>query len=145
MKTIFKNIIKENQDFEVSNILSRNISNSIPLDINIIVSLIGARRSGKTTLLFEIIDHLLNKQKINRNNILFIKADDDRVDKKELINTSLDEYFRWKNPQGKIFIFIDEIHRKPDWDIDLKTLYDEHEIRIFFSGSSISLTAFITS
>jgi len=33
-------------------------------------------------------------------------------------------------------IFIDEIHRKPNWAEDLKTLYDEHEVRIFFSGSS---------
>ena len=33
-------------------------------------------------------------------------------------------------------IFIDEIHRKSEWDIDVKTLYDEHESRIIFSGSS---------
>jgi len=33
-------------------------------------------------------------------------------------------------------IFIDEIHRKNEWDVDIKTLYDEHEVRIFFSGSS---------
>jgi len=28
------------------------------------------------------------------------------------------------------------MHRKPSWDIDIKTLYDEHEVRIIFSGSS---------
>jgi len=33
-------------------------------------------------------------------------------------------------------IFIDEIHRKADWDIDVKSIYDEHEARILFSGSS---------
>ncbi|AFL96195.1 hypothetical protein CL1_2001 [Thermococcus cleftensis] len=33
-------------------------------------------------------------------------------------------------------IFIDEIHRKAGWAEDLKTLYDEHEVRVFFSGSS---------
>ncbi|RLF89365.1 ATP-binding protein [Thermococci archaeon] len=33
-------------------------------------------------------------------------------------------------------IFIDEIHRKPEWAQDLKTLYDEHEVRVIFSGSS---------
>ena len=33
-------------------------------------------------------------------------------------------------------IFIDEIHKKPEWTVDIKTLYDEHEVRIFFSGSS---------
>jgi len=33
-------------------------------------------------------------------------------------------------------VFIDEIHRKPDWDMDIKSLYDEHDVRIIFSGSS---------
>ena len=33
-------------------------------------------------------------------------------------------------------IFIDEIHTRPEWEKDIKTLYDEHELRIFFSGSS---------
>lgn len=32
-------------------------------------------------------------------------------------------------------IFIDEIHRKAEWDRDIKTLYDERQIRIIFSGS----------
>ena len=33
-------------------------------------------------------------------------------------------------------IFIDEIHRKTNWDIDIKSIYDEHEVRVIFSGSS---------
>ena len=33
-------------------------------------------------------------------------------------------------------IFIDEIHRKAGWDSDIKTIFDEHEARIVFSGSS---------
>lgn len=33
-------------------------------------------------------------------------------------------------------IFIDEIHRKPEWDRDIKTVFDEHRGRIIFSGSS---------
>ena len=33
-------------------------------------------------------------------------------------------------------VFIDEIHRKPGWEADLKTIYDEHEVRVIFSGSS---------
>src|SRR4030042_3537958 len=38
--------------------------------------------------------------------------------------------------RGYKTIFIDEIHRKIGWDSDVKTLYDEHEVRILFSGSS---------
>ncbi|MEM2637388.1 MAG: AAA family ATPase [Candidatus Korarchaeota archaeon] len=34
-------------------------------------------------------------------------------------------------------IFIDEIHSRPRWDVDLKSLYDEHhDVMIVFTGSS---------
>lgn len=111
------------------------------IDRKEIISILGARRSGKTTLLFEIIDYLINEKKINCNNIFFIKADDDRVDKKELINTALDEYYKWKNPKGKIFVFIDEIHEIPEWQKTLKRIYDleQKNKKIFISGSNASL------
>ncbi len=38
--------------------------------------------------------------------------------------------------KGMEQIFIDEIHSKPDWDSDIKTIYDEHNVRVMFSGSS---------
>lgn len=111
------------------------------IDRKEIISILGARRSGKTTLLFEIIDYLINEKKINRNNIIFIKADDDRVDKKELINIAIDEYYKWKNPKGKIFVFIDEIHEIPEWQKTLKRIYDleQKNKKIFISGSNASL------
>lgn len=111
------------------------------IDRKEIVSVLGARRCGKTTLLFEIIDYLINEININSNNIFFIKADDDRVDKKELINTALDEYYKWKNPDGKIFVFIDEIQEIPEWQKTLKRIYDleQKNKKIFISGSNASL------
>ena len=106
-----------------------------------IVAILGVRRSGKTTVLFEIIDHLINEQHINPTNIFFIKADDDRVDKKDLIHKAVDEYLTWKNPQGKIFIFIDEIQEIPEWQKTLKRMYDldQENKKIFISGSNASL------
>ena len=38
--------------------------------------------------------------------------------------------------RGFSSIFIDEIHRKSGWDTDVKSIYDEHEARVVFSGSS---------
>ena len=106
-----------------------------------IIAILGARRSGKTTLLFEIIDYLINNKNIDESNIFFIKADDDRIEKKDLINTSLDEYFKWRNPQKKTYIFIDEIQEIPEWQKTIKRIYDlDHENKkIFISGSNASL------
>ncbi len=106
-----------------------------------IVAVLGVRRSGKTTLLEEVIGYLLHQQKVSAENILFIKADDERVEKKDFINRVLQEYYRWKNPSGKVFIFIDEIQEIEGWERTLKRLYDlEHTTKkIFISGSNAFL------
>lgn len=106
-----------------------------------IIAILGVRRSGKTTELFEIINYLIHEEHINRENIVFIKADDDRVEKKDLINKTLDEYIIWKNPKGKIFVFIDEIQEIPEWQKTLKRIYDleQENKKIFISGSNASL------
>ncbi|MBI4154804.1 ATP-binding protein [Candidatus Woesearchaeota archaeon] len=106
-----------------------------------IISIVGVRRAGKTTLLFEIIDHLIRNEEVNNNNILFIKADDDRIDSIGLIDKSIDEYEKLINPEGKIFVFIDEIQEIKEWQKTLKRIYDLRggNIKIFISGSNASL------
>jgi len=106
-----------------------------------IIAVLGVRRSGKTTILEEVIGYLLHQQKVSADNILFIKADDERVEKKDFINSVLQEYQRWKNPQGKVFIFIDEIQEIENWEKTIKRIYDlEHATKkIFISGSNAFL------
>lgn len=105
-----------------------------------ILSIVGVRRSGKTTLLFEIIDHLINNEKINQKNIFFIKADDDRVNPEGLIDSAIDEYEKLINPVGKIFVFIDEIQEIKEWQKTLKRIYDLREnVKLFISGSNASI------
>ncbi len=104
-----------------------------------IISILGVRRSGKTTILFEIIEFLINN-KTNSKNILFIKADDDRIKKEELIDLALDEYQKLINPDLNIFVFIDEIQEIKDWQKTLKRIYDLHpEFKLFITGSNASL------
>ncbi len=106
-----------------------------------ILAILGARRAGKTTLLLETIDFLINEKKISTDAILFIKGDDERVQKKDLINNVISEYIKWKNPNSRIFIFIDEIQEIPDWQKTLKRIYDiaGNTKKIFISGSNASL------
>ncbi len=83
----------------------------------------GIRGVGKTVLMLQLAK--------NTKNSIYFSADSTLIKPfsiyeivKELIKRD------FKN------IFIDEIHRKIDWDTDVKSLYDEHEVRIIFSGSS---------
>jgi len=105
-----------------------------------IISLIGVRRSGKTTLFYEIINYLLHEKKISNENIFFIKADDDRINPENLIDKTIEEYKKEFNPKSKIFLFIDEIQEISNWEKTLKRIYDLNKnIKIFISGSNASL------
>ncbi len=105
-----------------------------------IISIVGVRRSGKTTLFFELIGYLINKKKVSPNRILFIKADDDRIDANNLIDLALEEYRRWITPSEKMFVFIDEVQEIKNWEKTLKRIYDlNKDIKIFISGSNASI------
>ncbi len=104
-----------------------------------IVGILGVRRSGKTSLLNLVIEHLLAA--VNPENILFIKCDDDRAEKGNLISRAVDLYKEFVNPKGKIFVFIDEVREAEGWENTLKRIYDlEKGIKIFISGSNFSLS-----
>lgn len=105
-----------------------------------IVTVIGVRRAGKTTLLFEIIDYLINSERINPQNILFIKADDERISPENAITATMDEYGQLINPAGRKYVFIDEIQEIENWQRTVKRIYDlEKEVKFFISGSNASL------
>jgi Predicted ATPase (AAA+ superfamily) len=83
----------------------------------------GIRGVGKTVLMLQLARETKGS--------LYISADSTI-----LKPFTLYEIVKELNKRGYYNIFIDEIHRKTFWDVDLKTLYDEHEGRITFSGSS---------
>ncbi len=105
-----------------------------------IISILGVRRAGKTTLLYELIDYLIKDKRASPKKILFIKADDDRVEKEKLIDRAIDEYQKRVNPGTSFFLFIDEIQEISGWQKTLKRIYDLNEkIKIFISGSNSSI------
>ena len=53
-KDIFKRLIADSQEKDLSHVMDRDVE--IPFDSGKIISLIGVRRSGKTHLLYSIID-----------------------------------------------------------------------------------------
>ncbi len=83
----------------------------------------GLRGIGKTVLMLQLANETEDSVYFSADSTL-LKPFSVYETVKELIK------------RGLKIIFIDEIHRKPEWDADVKTLYDEHEVRIVFSGSS---------
>jgi hypothetical protein len=83
----------------------------------------GIRGIGKTTLLLQLYERT--------KDAIYFNADD-----RELRGFDLYDVIRALSDEGYKTIFIDEIHTKPDWDYDLKTIYDEGDVYLIFSGSS---------
>ncbi|SDD81351.1 hypothetical protein SAMN04488104_10673 [Algoriphagus faecimaris] len=95
---------------------------------NRLVGLIGPRGVGKTTL---ILQHI--KTRLNPQETLYVTTEDFYFAKNRLSDLASD----FVKAGGK-YLFIDEIHKYPDWSRELKLIYDYHqELRIVFSGSSI--------
>ncbi len=82
----------------------------------------GIRRCGKSTLMYQMIDNLLKKG-IKPENILFVNLED-----KKLSQDSLDdiynEYRKKMNLEEKAYVFLDEIHKRKEWEYWIRKKYD---------------------
>ncbi|MBU4245755.1 MAG: AAA family ATPase, partial [Nanoarchaeota archaeon] len=98
----------------------------------------GVRRSGKSTLLYHVIDNLLKKG-VAPKDILLINFEDAGI-----AHYTLDEiherYMSELNPTYSLHIFIDEVQKKEGWERWIRKKYDLRQAAGFFvSGSSSAL------
>lgn len=139
MKQIFKRLITDFIEKDIKNILSRTFN--IPLESKKIISLIGVRRSGKSSLLFDTINKL--KVNISRENIIYINFEDDRLYPLELpsLDLILESYYELypKKRDEKIYLFLDEVQVVNNWEVYVRRIYDNENIQIYITGSSAKL------
>ncbi len=101
-----------------------------------IKDIIGVRRSGKTTILYQLIQYLLGQQ-IPPGSITFLNFDDPHF-----IKAPFDDIQKTilKLHPATEYLFIDEIQQKEGWERWIRTLYDTKIVKQFIiSGSSASL------
>ncbi len=105
-----------------------------------VISIVGLRRTGKTTILFQIIDNLIEK-KIAPENIFYFSFDEITGKTPEMLDEIIQYYFSEvlkKDIKGKekIYLFLDEIQKVKDWQIIIKRYYDlNYNLKIIVSGS----------
>jgi len=88
----------------------------------------GQRGVGKTTLLLQYIQQEIS----DLPKALYVSLDDIYFSNNSL--SDLVEQFVLNGGQN---LFIDEVHRYPDWSVELKNIYDFYpELRIIATGSS---------
>ena len=111
----------------------------------IIKVLTGQRRVGKSFLLRQIASRLVF-QGVNGNNILIINREltifDDLYTYKEL-DELIKSYLKELNPQGRVYIFIDEVQEIEDWEKVVNSYSQDYtgEYELFITGSNSKMLA----
>jgi len=105
-------------------------------------AIIGARRTGKTYLLYSRMKKLEEKG-VSRNRIIYLNFENPVLDDisykefKEVIK--LHWYLFPESAREKSYIFIDEPQVIPNWERAVRSLYDELDSEIYITGSSSGL------
>ena len=140
MENRIRQVLQEWFETEIPSFKSRNF---IPLNLgrDIIISVTGVRRSGKTFTLYEAAENL--RRKYSRYNIIYINFEDLRLlplKSEDLINLPkiLHEYFPI-NKEEPFWFLLDEIQNVPDWDKVLRNFLDQNRAHLIITGSNTGL------
>lgn len=114
--------------------------NVVPLiDKSLIKVITGVRRSGKTVLLHQIRDYLLENGR-NKNQIIYLSFESKQND----LYKDGDELYRYllaesSKSEGKTYIFLDEIQNVTRWEEVVVSLTVDIDCDIYITGSNSKL------
>lgn len=137
-KQLLKQIIRDFHLSENFDVKPRNIQP--PIDTKKIITLIGVRRCGKTSIFYHMINQLI--EKIEKTKILFLNFEDERF---ELNSDELDlilQAYMELYPSYKLsecYFFFDEIQNISNWEKFIRRMYDTISKNIFITGSNSKL------
>lgn len=139
MKDILKKIIVDFIERKLPPVLARDIE--IPLNSGKIISIVGARRTGKTFLLYYLIKKM--RQEIQSDRIVYINFEDDRLFPASLqtMDAFIQSYYELypDNKFRRVYFFFDEVQEVENWELFIRRIYDNENCSIFITGSSSKL------
>ena len=109
------------------------------IDKNLIKALIGVRRSGKTVLLTQIKEHLLNNN-VDEKQIIYMNFES-FLNRKYLNGLDLYGYIYniSKSLNKKIYLLLDEIQDVKEWEKAIASLMVDINCDIYIAGSNSKL------
>lgn len=94
-----------------------------------LIGITGSRGTGKTTMILQLIKTTFT----DRRKAIYISLDNIWFAKNSLVEFA-DHFYNY----GGTHLFIDEVHRYPNWSIEIKNIYDSYpSLHIVFTGSSV--------
>jgi predicted AAA+ superfamily ATPase len=134
-KRVIKSLIIEKQS-EISEVAL--VKRPLDLEPAANYVFIGLRRAGKSYLLYQHIQDLLQKDAIHKDNILYINFEDERIAsmKAEDLDLFLECYREMYNVRP--WIFLDEIQNVAGWEKFARRLADSRH-KVFITGSNAKM------
>jgi hypothetical protein len=139
-KNLIKQVILDFHQSRLQEHRKRNIT--VPLNTGKIISIIGPRRAGKTYFLFQLMDELLQTRDINKNRIIYINFEDERLDLEKQESDFILQSYRELYPDvplESVYFFFDEIQNLEGWEQFTRRIYDTISRNIFITGSNAKL------
>jgi hypothetical protein len=140
MKQILEQIIADLEQRELPPFTPRSLS--MPALRNKVNVIIGMRRTGKTTFLYQRMDELLSSG-VPKEAMLYINFDDERLLPMQLSHLrAVTEIYFQRHPEMKdrrVYLFFDEVENIDGWEHFVRRLVDKENVQIAVTGSSAKL------
>lgn len=112
------------------------------LPLRQIITITGIRRCGKSSLARQAINYLI-EQGTAAQNILFVNLEQPvlleyKHDANHL-NTIYATYLQLMNPQGRVYVILDEVQFFDNWQVFVKSKYENTNIKFIITGSNSSM------
>ncbi len=136
---LFKTILAEFRDEDLLSGIPRETK--VILNARQIVSIVGGRRTGKTTLLKQAIQQLTTKG-IAISQIIYVNFEDERIPRDAAVFQDLldaQSELVQEIPLKECWFFFDEIHEIPGWYHFLNRMQEMLKGHLFITGSSAKL------
>ena len=138
VQEMLKEIILDYQEIELATGVPRELRITPVADKATVV--IGVRRCGKSTFMFQLMTRLLDAD-IPRQNILYLNFFDDRLHqiRHESLGVIMEAYYSLypeKKHTEKLYCFFDEIQAVPGWEPFVDRIMRTENCEIYLTGSS---------
>lgn len=142
MNTLLRTLFYEWKDRKLPTLIKRDvhIDTTFQGGSNIATVITGFRRVGKTYLVFDAIEKLLETH--TREDVVYINFEDERIlPRVDLLTDLLPEIQATFGKKPK-YLFLDELQLIPNWSKWVRRMLDTEDIRIFITGSSSKMSSY---
>jgi predicted AAA+ superfamily ATPase len=113
------------------------------LETGQIIAITGVLGAGKTTLIKQLINHLIHISHIQPQNILFFNLEHPYLsayrEEAVALQRIYEDYLKIMQPEGMLYIFLDEVQFFRKWPLFVKALHETKKAQFVITGSNAAM------